>query len=111
MGRLDMGKYFLNTYALMEYLAGNKAYLKYFSSDNEQKTSILNLMDLYFHVLQDAGEDSAEDSYVQFKQLVVPLKDDDVKDAMKFRLRSGALTFHTQMRWGMHCPRVRVSNF
>jgi predicted nucleic acid-binding protein len=72
----------------MEYLHGNKAYLKYFSSDNEQKTSILNLMEMYFHVLRDAGEDSAENSYVQFRHLVVPLNDENVKDAMKFRLRS-----------------------
>lgn len=83
-----MGKYFLDTYALMEYLAGNKSYQKYFSSDNQQKTTILNLMELYFHVLQDAGEDSAENSYTEFRQFTVPLADDDVKNAMKFRLRS-----------------------
>ena len=83
-----MGKYFLDTFAMMEYLSGNSAYVKYFSSDNHQITSIPNLMELYFHVLQDAGEDSAEDSYTQFKQLAVPLSDNDVKNAMKFRLVS-----------------------
>lgn len=83
-----MGKYFLDTYALMEYLGGNKAYLKYFSSDNQQKTSLLNLMELYFHVLQDADEDMADDSYTQFKQFTVPLTDEVLKNAMKFRLRS-----------------------
>jgi hypothetical protein len=45
-------------------------------------------MELYFHVLRDAGEESAENSYTQFKQFIVPLTDDDVKNAMKFRLRS-----------------------
>jgi hypothetical protein len=83
-----LGKYFLDTYAMMEYLGGNEAYARYFSSDHQQKTSILNLMELYFHVLQDAGEDSAEGSYIQFRQFVVPLVDQEVKNAMKFRLRA-----------------------
>ena len=74
----------------MEYLRGNRAFLKFFSSGHMQKTSILNLMELYFHVLRDAGEDSAENSYVQFKPLVAPLSDIDVKNAMKFRLSSRA---------------------
>jgi predicted nucleic acid-binding protein len=88
MGRLTVPKYFLDTYALIEYLRGSKAYLKYFSTDSELRTCILNLMELYFHVLQDAGEKAAEDSYTQFKQFNLPLIDEDIKAAMKFRLRS-----------------------
>jgi predicted nucleic acid-binding protein len=82
-------KYFLDTYALMEYVGGNKSYLRYFSPENSQllKTSILNLMELYYHVLRDAGENAAEDTYAQFKQFSLPLTDDDVKNAMKLRLR------------------------
>src|SRR5579864_3567106 len=87
-GATKLGKFFIDTYAMMEYLGGNEAYLRYFSSDHQQKTSMLNLMELYFHVLQDSGEDSAENSYTQFKPLVVPLEDEDVKNAMKFRLRA-----------------------
>jgi predicted nucleic acid-binding protein len=79
--------YFLDTYALMEYLAGNEAYLKYFSRHSELKTSILNLIELYFHVLRDAGERIAEDSYTQFKQFSLPLTDEDVKNGMRLRLR------------------------
>jgi hypothetical protein len=80
--------YFLDTYAMMEYVAGNRAYLKYFSSNSRLRTSILNLMELYFHVLRDAGESVADSTYAQFKQYVVPLSDEDVKNGMKFRLRS-----------------------
>jgi predicted nucleic acid-binding protein len=83
-----VGRYFLDTYALMEYLAGSKIYAKYFSSDHLLKTSILNLMELYFHVLQDAGEYAAENSYIQFRQFIAPINDEDVKNAIKFRLRS-----------------------
>lgn len=72
----------------MEYLGGNKAYLKYFAPTTRLKTSILNLMELYFHVLRDAGEDVAESVYTQFKQHVSTLSDEDVKNGMKFRLRS-----------------------
>jgi hypothetical protein len=81
-------EYFLDTYAMMEYVGGNRAYLKYFSSTSKLRTSILNLMELYFHVLRDAGESVADSTYAQFKQYVVPLSDEDVKNGMKFRLRS-----------------------
>jgi predicted nucleic acid-binding protein len=81
-------EYFLDTYAMMEYVGGNRAYLKYFSSASRLRTSILNLMELYFHVLRDAGEDAADSTYAQFKQYVVQLSDEDVKNGMKFRLRS-----------------------
>jgi predicted nucleic acid-binding protein len=87
VGRLALAKYFLDTYALMEYVGGNKAYLKYFSSKSELKTCILNLMELYYHILRDAGEKIADDSYTQFKQFSLALTDEDVKNGMKLRLR------------------------
>lgn len=86
-GGISLAKYFLDTYALMEYVGGNRSYLKYFSSNSQLNTSILNLMELYYHILRDAGENAAENSYAQFKQFTLPLTDDDVKDAMKVRLR------------------------
>jgi hypothetical protein len=91
MGRLDLRlipDYFLDTYAMMEYVGGNRAYLKYFSSTSRLRTSILNLMELYFHTLRDAGELAADNTFAQFKQYIVPLTDEDVKNGMKFRLRS-----------------------
>jgi hypothetical protein len=81
-------EYFLDTYAMMEYVGGNRDYLKYFSSTTRLRTSILDLMELYFHVLRDAGERVADDTFTQFKQYIVPLTDEDVKNGMKFRLRS-----------------------
>lgn len=72
----------------MEYVAGNRNYLRYFSSNSDKlSTSILNLMELYFHILRDAGENIAENSYAQFKQFDLPLTDNDVKSAMQLRLR------------------------
>ena len=81
--------YFLDTYAIIEYIRGNKAYLRYFS-DIDMKTSVLNLMELFYHVLRDAGEKKAEATYMQFKQFIVPIIDDDVREGMKFKLRLNA---------------------
>ena len=74
---------------MIEYVRGNRAYLKYFS-ELDLKTSVLNLMELYYHVLRDAGESKAEETYMLFKQFVIPFGDTDVKEGMKFRLRMKA---------------------
>ena len=73
----------------MEFMGGNKSYEKYFSH-LELKTSILNLMELYYHILRDAGEERADESFMQFKQFEASLSNEDVKEGMKFRLRSKA---------------------
>jgi hypothetical protein len=73
---------------MMEYLAGNKSYLKYFSPSSQLKTAILNLMELYFHILHDADEEIAEKTFSEFKQYIVSFSDEDVKNGMKFKLRS-----------------------
>jgi len=82
MGRLS---YFIDTYAMIEYLSGNKRYSKYFGY--ELYTSKLNLMELYFLVLREHGEDVAERSYTTFRVFETSFDDEDVKEAMKMRLR------------------------
>jgi len=89
MGRVS---YFIDTYAMIEYLSGNKRYSKYF--DQELHTSKLNLMELYFLVLREHGEDIAERSYTTFRAFETGFNDADVKEAMKMRLRLKAGKTH-----------------
>jgi len=53
---------------MLEYLAGNKRYLKYFEHD--LYTSKLNLMELYFLVMRESGEDVADEAYTTFRVLL-----------------------------------------
>lgn len=70
---------------MREYLRGNNAYKRYFSA-NELSTSLLNLIELYYILLKDEGEDEAEKAHVAFAQYLVEITNDDVKRGMKFRL-------------------------
>lgn len=78
-------KFFLDTYAMREYLKGSPDYRKYFEA-GKLSTSILNLIELYYILLADEGEEYAEKSFVAFKQYEVPILDDDVRNGMKFRM-------------------------
>ena len=78
-------KFFLDTYAMREYLRGNKAYRKYFVG-HELATSLLNLIELYYILLKDENEGVADKSFLAFKQYGIEITDNDVRRAMKFRL-------------------------
>jgi len=84
--------YFIDTYAMIEYLSGNKRYTKYF--ENNLHTSKLNLMELYFLVLRDHGENMADRAYATFRVFETSFNDEDVKEAMKTRLRLKAGKTH-----------------
>jgi hypothetical protein len=77
---------------MIEYLAGNKRYSKYF--EHELHTSKLNLMELYFLVLREHGESTADRVYATFRAFEVSFDDEDVKEAMKMRLRLKAGRTH-----------------
>jgi len=77
---------------MIEYLSGNKRYSKYF--EHELHTSKLNLMELYFLVLREHGENIADSSYATFRVFETSFNDEDVKEAMKVRLRLKAGKTH-----------------
>ena len=77
---------------MIEYLSGNKRYSKYF--ENDLHTSKLNLMELYFLVLREHGENIADRSYATFRVFETSFNDEDVKEAMKMRLRLKAGKTH-----------------
>ena len=60
-----MVKYFLDTYALIEMIKGNKNYSFY--SKAELFTSIFNLYELYYNLLREEGEEIARNYFSKFK--------------------------------------------
>ncbi len=78
-------KFFLDTYAMREYLRGSIPYRSYIL-ENDLSTSLLNLIELYYILLKDEDEEGADKSFLAFKQYVTEIIDGDVKKAMKFRL-------------------------
>lgn len=77
-------KYFFDTYALFEIFFGNENYLKYL--DSEVVTTRLNLMEMYYHLLRDYGEEVAGKYYDETIGYSIEYTDNDIKEAMKFRL-------------------------
>jgi len=79
-------RFFLDTYAMWEYLAGNKGYFRIISKA-VLATSLLNLVELYYVVLLEHGEEPADGAYVAFRHYQVDATEDDVKEGMKLKLR------------------------
>ena len=78
-------KYFFDTYALLEIFYGNERYWKYL--DEEVVTTRLNLMEVYYHLLREQGEDVAARYYDETVGYAVSFDDEDIKEAMRFRLK------------------------
>src|SRR3989338_10593885 len=76
--------YFLDTYAMIEYLRGNLAYKKYI--DGAISTSRFNLMELYYASLRDSNEETAERDYETFVPAEVEIPEKTLKNTMKKRL-------------------------
>ena len=81
-----MIRYFYDTYAILAYLSGDENYRKYFEEDKGILT-ILNLMETYYALLREYGEDAAEEAYAAFSRFKIEIEDEDVKEAMKLRLK------------------------
>jgi predicted nucleic acid-binding protein len=77
--------YFLDTYAIIEFVNGNKKYVKYFKHNNI--TTKFCLMELYYKYLRDLGKKWAEKVYTKFLTFVVDFDDATIKEAMGFRLK------------------------
>ena len=76
--------YFLDTYALIEIIEGNVRYKKFISE--KTYTSIFNLYELYYSLLRDYDEVVAKKNFDQFKNIVIPIKEDNIFAASKFKL-------------------------
>ncbi len=79
-----MVRYFLDTYAIIEIIKGNKNYEKYLNF--LFYTSIFNLYELYYILLRDRGEVFARNYFNNFKEFVIPINESSIFFASKFRI-------------------------
>lgn len=84
-----MKTFFADSYAIIDYLRGNKNFRKYFE-ENLVITTRFNLMEVYYSTLLCSTEDAAEMHYASFSGNCVEVSDETLKDAMKFKLKEKA---------------------
>lgn len=87
----QMVKYFLDTYALIEITKGSKNALKYV--DCEVYTNILNLYEFYMNLIRDFDEDTAKEKFNNFKQIMIPIKDNHIFLASRFKIANKKRNF------------------
>ena len=76
-------RYFFDTYAIIEIIKENKNYERY--KEEEMITSILNLGELYYSLLKEKDEKTADSWHEKLKQSAIMIDAEIVKKAMKFR--------------------------
>lgn len=75
--------FFFDTYALIGLLKGSASYEKY--KGVGKITSMLNLLELYYSLLKEYDEKTAERFFNIFLAIVVPYTDRVIRNAAKFR--------------------------
>ncbi len=78
--------YFLDTYALIEILKGNKKYEKYL--DKQSITTLFNLYQVCFLVMRDFGRERAIEIFSMFSDIVVPVEENSILLASEFRMKN-----------------------
>jgi len=79
-----MNKFFYDSYAIFEYLKGNQKYQKYFD-DPIGITTRFNLMEVFYHLYKEEGEEYANEIYNSFLTVCIEVSDEQIKNAMKLR--------------------------
>jgi predicted nucleic acid-binding protein len=77
--------YFLDSYAIIEYLKGNSKFTKIIDNDTIY-TSDFQLMEVYYFGIKDVDEEEAEKYYEAFASVKVLIPEKTLKNAMKTRL-------------------------
>ena len=76
-------EYFLDTSAVIELIGGNEKYREYLTK--RANITLFNLAEIYWIILNKIGEKEAEKEYSNYKDLVLEITDEIIKEAMKFR--------------------------
>lgn len=76
--------YFLDTYAMVEIIKGNKNYLKFIHE--EFFTSIFHLYELYYTLIRDYDEKRAKYYFFRFKKNILKFGDNNLFTAAQFKL-------------------------
>lgn len=80
---MGLNKYFFDSYAVIELVIGNKNYLEFI--DEEVTITIFNLAEIYWSALLNLEESKANRIYETYSGSVVPISDEVLKEAIKFR--------------------------
>lgn len=86
-----MSCYFFDTYAIIELIKGNLGYLKY--SEEKIILTQLNLIELYYSLINNFTKEMASMIYHKFKESVVEIDDDTIFDAMQLKRTQKNLSY------------------
>ena len=76
-------KYFFDSYAVIEILKENSSYKRFIKES--VTLTIFNLAEIYYSILNNYDRENANIVYTKYKGAVVELKDETLKEAMKFK--------------------------
>ena len=76
-------RFFLDTYAMIEIVRGNKDYDKYLSC--ELITSIAHLYEFYYDLIKTFPAEEAKQFYFKFMMFALPIKNEHVLGAAQFK--------------------------
>ena len=74
-----------DTYALIELLGGNPNYKPYLN--HILITTQFNLIELYYHFLQDYGKETADKYLDLYSKFVIPITDSSIRKGMELKLK------------------------
>jgi len=80
---VEQESYFFDSYAIIEILKNNPNYTLY--TNVAVTFTIINLAEIYYSTLNDYGEEKANRIYEEYKNAVVEIDEETLKEAMKFR--------------------------
>ncbi|MEK6927550.1 MAG: PIN domain-containing protein [Nanoarchaeota archaeon] len=75
--------YFFDSYAIIEIVKNNPKYLPY--SEEDIVLTLFNLAEVYWSALLDYGEERADKIFSDFRDNIVEVDDETLKEAIKFR--------------------------
>ena len=81
-----MTKFFYDSYAIIEFINGNEKFRKYFL-ENEGITTLYNAMEVYYSVLKEKGEATANETLKLLAPIIFYPNLEYVEDSIKFRLK------------------------
>ena len=84
-GMTDIKIFLADTYALIELLGGNLNYKPYL--DHILITTKFNLMELYYHFLEDYSKEIADKYLRLYSNFVVPITYSSIRKGMEFKLK------------------------
>ncbi|MEK6936856.1 MAG: PIN domain-containing protein [Nanoarchaeota archaeon] len=80
---MELNRYFFDSYAIIEILDGNQNYAKF--SNEPVIITLFNLAEIYWFCINEYEEFKANEIYSKYKQAIMSISDDILKEAMKFR--------------------------